>query len=113
MKSKELKFDKGWKYLVYFDFILPGILFLIAWIAGSPFISKIFHSYEVFIISPIPNFKAFTGIIGLLFHLGIIIYTIIKKNYRDMVICIVITLIIALFFYFDLNYQLIKPLVFY
>lgn len=113
MNAKEIKFDKGWKYLVYFDIVLPGIVFLLALLTKSPFLSKLFHSYETFVVSPIPNFVTLTGIIGLVYHLGIIIYTIIKKNYRDLMICLGITILVALFFFFELNYQIIKPLVFY
>ncbi len=112
MKLKEFKFDKGWKLLIYFDVLLPAVLFLLAWVTKIPQLSMLFHSYETFIVSPIPNFQAFTGILGLLFHVGIIGYTLYKKNYKDLAICLLITLIVAAFFFFEINYLIIKPLVF-
>ena len=70
---KNFKFDKGWKILIYFDIILPAILFVLAFLSGFPFLAKIFHSYEIFIVNPIPGFTSLEGIIGLAYHLGIII----------------------------------------
>ncbi|NMA67749.1 MAG: hypothetical protein GX957_16210 [Clostridiaceae bacterium] len=112
MELKKIKIDKSWKVLIYFDFILPAILFFIAWITGSSMLSKLFHSYETFVISPIPNFTAYTGIIGLIFHLGIIIYALLKEKIKDVILCILITLLVVLFFYFELNYAILRPLQF-
>lgn len=107
---KKLKFDKGWKLLIYFDIILPALLFVIAFLTGIPSLSKLFHSYELFIVSPIPNLASFIGIIGLIYHLGIILYTVIRRDFIDLLICIIITLAIATFFLFEINYLIIKPL---
>lgn len=41
-KLRDFKFDKGWKLLIYFDFLLPALIFLIALMTQSPFIAKIF-----------------------------------------------------------------------
>lgn len=107
---KRFKFDKGWKLLIYFDFFIPAILFVIAFLTSSPNLAKLFHSYEIFIVNPIINITAYIGIIGFLYHLGIIIYTIIKRNYRDMLLCIIISMVITAFFWFEINYLIIKPL---
>lgn len=112
MKLTDVKFNKSWKLLVYFDVLLPAILYLLAMLAKIPQISILFHSYLIFIINPIPDFQALTGILGLLFHVGIIGYTLIKRDYKDMAICIGIALFVTAFFWFELNYAIIKPLVF-
>lgn len=107
---KKFRFDNGWKLLIYFDIILPAILFVAAFFSGMPSLAKIFHSYEIFIVNPIPNLTSFIGIIGLIYHLGILIYTVIKRDFIDMLICIIITLAIAAFFLFEINYLIIRPL---
>jgi hypothetical protein len=107
---KKFKFDKGWKLLIYFDIILPAILFFIALITDLSFIARLFHSYEIFIVNPIINFSSYIGIIGFLYHIGIVIYTIIRRDYLDMLACIIIGLAIAAFFWFEINYLIIKPL---
>ncbi len=112
MKIKDFKFDKGWKVLIYFDILLPVLLYLLAWLLKIPQLSMLFHSYEIFIISPIPNFQALTGILGLLFHIGVLGYTLIKKNKKDFALSLVISLVVAAFFWFELNYVILKPLVF-
>lgn len=112
MKTKEFKFDRGWKLLLYFDILLPALIYLIAFLTGSPLISTLFHSYEMFIVSPIPDIKALTGIIGLIYHVGILIYTLIKRNYKDFAVSLIISLIVAAFFLAEINYLIIKPLEF-
>lgn len=109
---KNFKFDRGWKLLIYFDVLLPAFLFLLALLTQMPALAKIFHSYEMFIVNPIPDFKSLTGIIGLAYHIGIIGYTVKKRNYIDMAISIILTLLIAVFFLFEINYMILKPLTF-
>lgn len=104
------KFNKGWKLLIYFDIILPAILFSTAFITGIPFFAGLFHSYEIFIVSPIINFPSYIGIIGFLYHIGIIVYTIIKRDYFDTLLCLIIGFAITAFFWFEINYLIIKPL---
>ncbi|NLX64472.1 MAG: hypothetical protein GX022_06855 [Clostridiaceae bacterium] len=108
--TNSIKFDKGWKILIYFDIVLPAILFVLAFFLNLPYLSKIFHSYEIFISNPIPDFASLTGIIGLIYHLGIIIYTIVKRDFSDMLFCLIITLAIAAYFWFGINYTIIRPL---
>jgi hypothetical protein len=107
---KKFEFDKGWKLLIYFDIILPALLFTAAFFSGLPFLAKIFHSYELFIVNPIPDFTSFVGIIGLLYHLGIIIYTLTKRDLKDIILSILLTIAILVFFWLELNYLVIRPL---
>lgn len=107
---KNLKFDKGWKFLIYFDIVLPAILFIIAFFSGIPFFAKLFHSYELFIVNPIPNLTSYIGIIGLIYHLMVIVYALIKRDLYDTILCIIITLATVAFFWFEINYIIIKPL---
>lgn len=109
---KGFKFDKCWKYLIYFDFILPLLLFVLAWLLKIPQLSKLFHSYLIYIINPIPHPGSLTGIIGLVMHIGVIGYLLFKKKYRDAALCSIIALLAAVFFFFELNYIIIKPLEF-
>lgn len=108
--KNNLKFDKGWKILIYFDSVLPAVLFVLAFFTSLPYLSKIFHSYEIFIVNPIPDFKSFIGITGLIYHVGIMIYTIIKRDFADMLLCVIITLAISVYFWFGINYIIIRPL---
>ena len=109
---KGFKFDKGWKFLLYFDIILPALLFLLAWLVKAPRLAMLFHSYEIFVINPIPNFLTLTGIVGLLFHGGVLAYTLFKRDYKDFGICLALSLMVAAFFLLEINYLILKPLEF-
>lgn len=116
MKLKDFKFDRGWKILIYFDLLLPLMLFLLAWLMPiqgmKGLFAVLFHSYGLYVMSPIPHFAALTGIIGLLYHAGILGYTLKKRRLLDLLICALITLAVVLYFMFEINYQVIKPLSF-
>jgi riboflavin transporter FmnP len=107
---KNIKLDKGWKYLLYFDFILPALLYVLAFVLNAPKLSILFHSYGMYVINPIPNFQTLTGIVGLLFHLGILGYTLYKRNFKDFAVSLAITAAIAAYFLFEINYIIIRPL---
>lgn len=109
---KNIKLDKGWKLLIYFDIIVPAFIFLLALITNTPFLAKLFHSYEMFIVNPIPNLTALTGIIGLIYHLVLPGYTLFKRDYKDLALCLLIIILITLFFLFEINYFILKPLSF-
>lgn len=114
-KIKDFNFDKGWKLLVYFDYVLPALIYLIAFLTQAPFIAKLFHSYEMFIVDPVPSFRALTGIIGLIYHAGIIAFTVKKRNFKDTAVCVILTLITLAFFTFridgiEINYYILQPL---
>ncbi|MCX7773412.1 MAG: hypothetical protein N2376_09915 [Clostridia bacterium] len=112
IKFRSFKFDKGWKLLVYCDLLLPAALFLLAWLSKLPPLSKLFHAYMIYVISPIPNIGALAGLIGIVLHFGCIGYALSKKDVKDLAACLVISLVIVLFFIFGINYAMIKPLEF-
>jgi hypothetical protein len=107
---KIFKFDRGWNILIYFDFVLPAVIYLLAWITQNIFLSRLFHSYLIYLINLVPDFESLTGIIGIVFHISIIIYTIIKKRTYDTAVCAVISIIVAVFFWMEYNYAILKPL---
>ena len=114
MKLMDFKFNKGWKILIYFDFLVPIVLFLFAFLFPiskiQSLFSILFHSYNLYIVKTIPAIPSLTGFIGLIYHIGIIGHTLKKRQYKDLLVCLAITLIITLIFLFELNYQFIKPL---
>lgn len=115
-KKDMFKMDKAWHWLLYIDFILPLILFIIVLLLPSSEIkqifSKIFHNYNLFIINIVPNFISLTGILGILIHTAAIVYSIIKKDNKSLIICIIFSILIFLYFFFDINYLLIPMLEF-
>ncbi len=105
-----IKMDKGWMWLLYLDILLPSVLFFLALAAGrlgkgGPF-SALFHSYNLYIINPIPNFNSFTGIPGLGIHIGAVAYALKRKDRKDMVLCLAFLILAFIYNYFEINYML-------
>lgn len=114
MKIRNIKFNRGWKLLIYFDLAIPVILYLFALLFPILRISSIFallfHSYNLYIVKTIPDFVSFTGIVGLLYHLGIMGYALYKRNLKDFILCLLISILVTLIFLTGINYAIIKPL---
>jgi hypothetical protein len=116
MKFKPFRIDRCWKILIYFDLILPAILYLIALLfplsgIRSAF-ANLFHSYGLYVMKTLPDPASFSGIVGLLYHGAAMFYTARKRNTPDLLICMAITILVTFYFAFDINYQIIKPLSF-
>lgn len=109
-KGNALKMDRGWKWLLYIDILLPGLLFLLALLpiasVGSSF-ARFFHTYSLFVMNTIPDFTVFTGILGLAAHLGILIWAAVKRRWVDLIICLAITAAVTLYFCLGWNYLLV------
>ncbi len=109
------RLDQGWQWLIYLDFILPALLFLLAWLPLSmrTFFAQLYHQYNLFVLKPIPNLHSFTGIVGLILHLVLIVRALIRRQWIDLVLCLLFFLIVMLFFVVRidgvaLNYWLIR-----
>ena len=110
-KLVDIKLEKGWHWLIYFDIVLPLILFITAYFLANtsvgPLLAKLFHSYNLFLIDPIPEPTKLIGIIGALAHIFFIAYAIKRKDSRDISICVSLTILAVLYFAFEINYKLI------
>jgi hypothetical protein len=111
------RIEQGWQWLLYLDFLLPAVLFLLAWLPLSmrTFFAQLYHQYTLFIIKPVPNFSSMTGIIGLLIHIGLIIRAIIRRKWLDLSVCLFFLGVLLAFFLIEidgtaLNYHVIRLL---
>ena len=79
-REGKLELRKSWQYLLYIDLVLPGLLFLAAFVTrGSSFgisLGRVFHTYGLYVSSPVPNLDPFngTGVLGLLITLGLLLW---------------------------------------
>lgn len=104
------KMEKSWMWLFYLDALLPLFLFVLAFSLGKtglgPTLARLFHSYNLYVISPLPDLGSLTGILGVIIHAGAIIYALKKKDLKDAAVSLLISLLAFLYFYFELNYSL-------
>lgn len=109
-RIKDVKINKMWMWLLYIDFILPLCLFLLAYLLnklGTGFaLSRLFHSYNLYILSPIPNLQTLTGILGLIIHTGAVAYALLRRDLKDAALCLGISTIAFLYIFLEVNYQL-------
>ncbi|MCX7709087.1 MAG: hypothetical protein N2484_04490 [Clostridia bacterium] len=104
------KMEKGWMWLLYLDIILPLLLFIPAYfLSGSGLgasLARLFHSYTLYISSPIPDLASLTGILGMLIHIGAILYGLKKKDWNDVFLSLGISILAFLYIFFEINYRL-------
>lgn len=106
MNKLELK--KSWQWLLYLYLVLPllifGAAFLLKNTSFGVSLARIFHSYNLYIINPIPDLASLTGIVGVVLPLVFILPTLRKKDYGDLLICLGLVAAVAVYFYFEWNY---------
>lgn len=110
-RLNNFKMNKGWMYLLYLDFVLPLLLFLLSYVLKASgtgqALARLFHAYNLYILNPIPHLKSLTGIFGLVLHMSAIVYALWKKDIKDTILCLVISTLAFLYIFFELNYKLL------
>ncbi len=113
--DKQLK--KSWPWLLYLDLILPGVLYLLTWLLPGETIAvlfaRLYHSYTMYVSNPVPQAATLMGIVGLIVHALALGNALKRKDRIDFLITLVITVIVAVYYYSGYNYQLIRSLNFY
>lgn len=109
-KSFELK--KMWQWLVYLYLVLPGLLFFLGVLTrnmdlGVVF-ARLFHSYCLYVVNPIPDVPSMTGILGAVLALGTVFYTLYRRDFRDFGFSFVLIVLNFLFYFTQTNYLLTR-----
>ncbi|MCI5800668.1 MAG: hypothetical protein MR014_00490 [Oscillospiraceae bacterium] len=110
MEKKEFELKKSWHWMLYIYLVLPGVLFFLAFLIGDSvsgrFFTQLFHSYNLYVLCPIPNFSKWIGIAGLLIPAVLVIQSIRRKDWLDLLICLGIEAAAAVYFFLEWNYLL-------
>ena len=111
----DLKMNKSWQWLFYLDLVLPGMLFLLALLLGTTsfgsLFARLFHSYGLYIIDPIPG-GGLTGLAGIALHGTALVLAAKRREWLDFGLCVLLLAGTALFFGLEWNYQAIRILKF-
>ena len=115
-REGKLELRKSWQYLLYIDLVLPGLLFLAAFVTrGSSFgisLGRVFHTYGLYVSSPVPNLDPFngTGVLGLLITLGLLLWAARRRDWKDLALTLALGGANALYFALGGNYALLPYL---
>ena len=115
-KAGKFEIRKSWQYLLYITVVLPAVLFLLAYLLGdSAFgvsLGRIFHTYGLYVSSPIPNLDPFngTGVLGLVILAALAVWAVRRRDWADLGITLALGAANALYFAMGWNYALLPML---
>ena len=115
-KAGKFEIRKSWQYLLYITVVLPAVLFLLAYLlrdsAFGVSLGRIFHTYGLYVSSPIPNLDPFngTGVLGLVILAALAVWAVRRRDWADLGITLALGAANALYFAMGWNYALLPML---
>lgn len=113
-KADRFEIRKSWQYLLYITVALPGVLFLLAFLLkGSGMgvmLGRMFHTYNLYVSSPLPNLSPFngTGVLGLALLAGLAVWAVRRKDWADLGVTLALGAVNAVYFGMEWNYLLLR-----
>lgn len=113
-KANRFELNRSWQYELYIAGVLPGLLFLLAWLLRGGglgvTLARIFHTYNLYVSSPLPNLAPFngTGVLGLVLFVGLAVWAVRRKDWLDLGLTLALGGINALYFWMEWNYLLLR-----
>ena len=115
-KANSFELKKSWQYQLYITLVLPLALFALAFLLkasgmGVTF-ARMFHTYNLYVASPIPNFSPFngTGVLGLAILIGLSVWAVRRRDWKDLALTLVLGGANAVYFWMEWNYALLRLL---
>ena len=110
-------FGRGWPWLVYIGVALPALIWAVAYFTKSPVFANLFHNYGLYVASSAPvgsdgtlYFKSLSGVPGLLIQVYAVVRAVLRKDRLDALLCAALAVLLFLFFFFGLNYEIVRVL---
>jgi len=113
-KADRFEIKKSWQYLLYIVAALPGLLYLLAWLlrnsGAGVTLARMFHTYNLYVSSPIPNLSPFngTGVLGLAILLALAVWAARRKDWPDLAVTLALGAANAVYFWMEWNYALLR-----
>ena len=115
-KADRFEIRKSWQYLAYIVVVLPGVLFLLAYLLRSSgagvMLARMFHTYNLYVSSPVPNLSPFngTGVIGLVALVWLVVWAVRRRDWVDLGITLALGAVNAAYFLLEWNYTILRLL---
>ena len=94
--------------------MLPALLFLLGFLTRNMdmgiLFARLFHSYCLYVVNPIPDVPSMTGILGAVLALGVVFYTLYRRDFRDFGVSFALIALNFLYYFTQTNYLLIRYL---
>ena len=91
-----------WQWLLYLYLVLPLVLFVLGLLTRNldmgVMFARLFHSYCMYVVNPIPDVPSMTGIFGAVLALGVVFYTLYRRDFRDFGISLGLIAMNAVFY---------------
>ena len=113
-EKKPFELKKMWQWLVYLYVVLPALLFLLGFLTRNMdmgiLFARLVHSYCLYVVNPIPDVPSMTGIVGAVLALGVVFYTLYRRDFRDFGVSFALIALNFLYYFTQTNYLLIRYL---
>lgn len=114
--SGSFELRKAWQWLLYLYVALPVLLFILAYLTrelnmGITF-ARLYHSYCMYIVNPVPDMPSLTGVFGAALALAAAFWPLYRRDFRDFGISMVLIAANAVYYYYAVNYLTIRYLTF-
>lgn len=112
--DRDRDIQKSWQYMLYIAGVLPGAIYLLAWLlrenVSGVMLARLFHTYNLYVSSPIPNLSPFNGagILGLVILVVLVVWAIRRKDWPDLALTLGLGAVNAFYFWAEWNYQLLR-----
>lgn len=106
--------QKSWQYMLYIAGVLPGGIYLLAWLLreniSGVMLGRLFHTYNLYVSSPIPHLDPFNGVgvLGLVILVVLAVWAVRRKDWPDLAITLALGAANAAYFWMEWNYQLLR-----
>lgn len=113
-KINNSEIQKSWQYMLYIAGVLPGAVYLLAWLlrdnVSGVMLARLFHTYNLYVSSPVPNLDPFNGVgvLGLVIMIALVVWAVRRKDWSDLALTIGIGAVNAVYFWMEWNYQLLR-----
>ena len=113
-KAGDRDIQKSWQYMLYIAGVLPGGIYLLAWLlrenGSGRTLARLFHTYNLYVSSPLPNFSPFNGVglLGLVILAVLVVWAVRRRDWPDLALTLCLGAVNALYFWMGWNYLLLR-----
>ena len=113
-KINDSEIQKSWQYMLYIAGVLPGAIYLLAWLTretvSGVMLGRLFHTYSLYVSSPIPHFSPFNGVgvLGLVILAALAVWAVRRRDWPDLALTLALGAVNGVYFWMEWNYLLLR-----